>query len=71
MGPLQAEAIRHLEAEVARTRQQAQKAPENSLYNLQLGTLLQQLDFINPDGGRRIPEAEAAYRQDDVSAPES
>lgn len=27
----------------------------------QLGTFLQHLDFIQPNGGQRIPEAEQAY----------
>jgi hypothetical protein len=33
------------------------------MLNVQLASLLQHLDFIQPDGGRRVPEAEAAYRR--------
>ena len=32
------------------------------MLNIQLASLLQHLDFISPDGGLRVPEAEAAYR---------
>lgn len=58
----QAELVQHLETEIVKARQQVAESPSNSLYNAQLATLLQHLDFISPDGGSRIPEAEAAYR---------
>ena len=54
--------MRHLEQEAVKTRQQLAENPHDAMLNVQLASLLQHLDFIQPDGGRRVPEAEAAYR---------
>ena len=59
---VQAETMHQLLQQVEQTREALASDPENSLFNAQLGTLLQHLDYINPDGGSRIPEAERAYR---------
>jgi hypothetical protein len=54
--------MQRLLQQVEQTREALIIDPDNSLFNAQLGTLLQHLDYINPDGGSRIPEAERAYR---------
>ncbi len=43
------------------TRKALQDSPTDGRLYAQLGTFLQHLDFISPDGGSRIPEAEQAY----------
>lgn len=58
---MQAETIRRLTANVEATREALRETPGDSRLHAQLGTFLQHLDFINPDGGSRIPEAELAY----------
>jgi hypothetical protein len=59
---IQAYTIKQIEAEAERMRSLLKKEPDNSLYNAQLATALQQLDYLSPDGGSRIPEAERVYR---------
>eukprot|EP00775_Hariotina_reticulata_P011563 gene11563-11707_t len=51
-----------LEAEVLNLRAEAAKQPHSALLQMQLATALHKLNHINPDGGRRIAEAAAAYR---------
>lgn len=51
-----------LEQEVVRLRGLIAKGPGNSLVHLELATTLHKLNHLKPDGGRRIPEAESAYR---------
>eukprot|EP00879_Flechtneria_rotunda_P025263 GHRR01026836.1.p1 GENE.GHRR01026836.1~~GHRR01026836.1.p1 ORF type:complete len:269 (+),score=92.12 GHRR01026836.1:238-1044(+) len=51
-----------LEAEAVQLRKQAKQQPGNAMVQLQLATTLHKLNHLNPDGGRRIPEAEQAYR---------
>ena len=43
-------------------RAQIIKDPGNPNLHLELATTLHGLDQLHPDGGRRIPEAERAYR---------
>lgn len=59
---LQADMVQQLQQQTEAARDLLKSDPENSFYNAQLGTLLQHLDYISPDGGSRIPEAEQAYR---------
>ena len=59
---VQAETMQRLTQQVEAAREALKSDPDSSLYNAQLGTLLQHLDYISPDGGTRIPEAERAYR---------
>nr|QIG37616.1 sulfotransferase-like protein [Pseudococcomyxa simplex] len=66
----QAETMQRLLQQVEQTREALIIDPDNSLFNAQLGTLLQHLDYINPDGGSRIPEAERAYRKAVEAAPD-
>ncbi|BDA44128.1 probable protein-tyrosine sulfotransferase 1 at C-terminar half [Coccomyxa sp. Obi] len=66
----QAETMQRLTEQVEAARKALKSDPDNSLYNAQLGTLLQHLDYINPDGGSRIPEAERAYRKAAEAAPD-
>ena len=58
---LQGETKRRLEENVEAARKALQDNPTDSRVYAQLGTFLQHLDFISPDGGSRIPEAEQAY----------
>jgi len=53
-----------LEAEVQKLRAEAAGQPSNALLQIQLATALHKLNHVNPDGGRRIAEAAAAYRSD-------
>lgn len=53
--------IRQLEDQAEFLRGMVREQPDNSLHNAQLATTLQHLDFVSPDGGSRIPEAEEAY----------
>lgn len=41
---------------------QIAKDPSNPNLHLELATILHGLDQLHPNGGRRIPEAERAYR---------
>ncbi|CAL8470109.1 g9651 [Coccomyxa elongata] len=66
----QAETMQRLTDQVEAAREALKSDPDNSLYNAQLGTLLQHLDYISPDGGSRIPEAERAYRKAAEVAPD-
>lgn len=54
------------ESQLESLRTSNQRSPENFEILLQLASLLHQLDHAHPDGGSRIPEAEAAYRYDQV-----
>lgn len=60
-GYAQGETKKRLEANVDAARKVLQDNPTDSRMYAQLGTFLQHLDFISPDGGSRIPEAEQAY----------
>ena len=58
---LQAENVGRLEENAQLTRAALRDNPTDSRLYAQLGTLLHHLDFISPNGGARIPEAEQAY----------
>ena len=58
---LQAENVGRLEENAELTRAALRDNPTDSRLYAQLGTLLHHLDFISPNGGARIPEAEQAY----------
>lgn len=51
-----------LDQEVTHLRSNIAKNPSNAFLHLQLATTLHKLNHLKPDGGRRIPEAEKAYR---------
>jgi hypothetical protein len=51
-----------LEKEAAQLRADVERQPGNAMLQLQLATTLHKLNHLNPDGGRRIPEAAKAYR---------
>jgi cytochrome c-type biogenesis protein CcmH/NrfG len=51
-----------LEQEASKLRIEVERQPENAMLHLQLATTLHKLNHLNPDGGRRIPEAAKAYR---------
>ncbi|CAK0736461.1 hypothetical protein CVIRNUC_000749 [Coccomyxa viridis] len=57
----QAENVGRLEENAQLTRAALRDNPTDSRLYAQLGTLLHHLDFISPNGGARIPEAEQAY----------
>ena len=58
----QAFSFQQQEGAAAELRAQIAKDPGNPNLHLQLATALHGLDQLHPDGGRRIPEAEKAYR---------
>ena len=58
---LQAENVARLEENAELTRAALRDNPTDSRLYAQLGTLMHHLDFISPNGGARIPEAEQAY----------
>ncbi|KAL3144289.1 hypothetical protein ABBQ32_004053 [Trebouxia sp. C0010 RCD-2024] len=62
---LQKQAPGSNQQEQAATRLRAQIAsnPHNPNLHLELATILHGLDQLHPNGGRRIPEAEEAYRE--------
>lgn len=51
-----------LDQEVQQLRSALKREPANPYLNLQLATTLHKLNHLKPDGGRRIAEAEKAYR---------
>ena len=59
----QAATVREQQHETAdRLRELARQRPSDYQTHLELATQLHSLDQQYPDGGRRIPEAEQAYR---------
>lgn len=50
------------EQAATRMRAQISKDPRNPNMHLELATILHGLDQLHPNGGRRVPEAEQAYR---------
>lgn len=58
----QASSFQQQEGAATELRAQILKDPGNPNLHLQLATTLHGLDQLHPDGGRRIPEAEKAYR---------
>jgi hypothetical protein len=57
-----AESKASLEQEASKLRVDVERQPGNAMLQLQLATTLHKLNHLNPDGGRRIPEAAKAYR---------
>jgi hypothetical protein len=53
-----------LEKDAVKLRADVERQPGNAMLQLQLATTLHKLNHLNPDGGRRIPEAVKAYRYD-------
>eukprot|EP00878_Enallax_costatus_P014847 GHUV01015542.1.p1 GENE.GHUV01015542.1~~GHUV01015542.1.p1 ORF type:complete len:360 (+),score=114.06 GHUV01015542.1:181-1260(+) len=51
-----------LDQDVVQLRTRIAKEPGNPLLHLELATTLHKLNHLKPDGGRRISEAETAYR---------
>nr|QIG37617.1 sulfotransferase-like protein [Trebouxia lynnae] len=51
------------EQAATRLRGQIADSPDNPNLHLELATILHGLDQLHPNGGRRIPEAERAYRE--------
>ena len=51
-----------LEAKAVRLRASLAADPGSFMKLLKLAAVLQQLDYAAPDGGKRVPEAEALYR---------
>ena len=45
-----------------RLRQDGMRSPDSPEAHIQLATTLHTLDHQSPNGGKRVPEAEAAYR---------
>jgi hypothetical protein len=45
-------------------RQRLAENQDNYNLNLELASILHHLNSVHPDGGTRVPEAEAAYRYD-------
>ncbi|KAK9809069.1 hypothetical protein WJX72_008857 [[Myrmecia] bisecta] len=54
--------VQQMEAQAQQLRELLKQSPDQADLHLQLATLLHQLDHLNPNGGQRIPEAEASYR---------
>jgi hypothetical protein len=53
--------LQALEASIVKAREEIRQKPGDSLLHVQLATLLHKADYIAPDGGSRIAEAEKAY----------
>ncbi len=54
--------LQKLEAATAVARKDIQAKPKDAMQYVQLATLLHKADYMAPDGGSRIAEAEDAYR---------
>lgn len=54
--------LQKLEAAIAVARKDIQANPKDAMQYVQLATLLHKADYMAPDGGSRIAEAEDAYR---------
>ncbi len=53
--------LQALEASIVKAREEIRQKPGDSLRHVELATLLHKADYIAPDGGSRIAEAEQAY----------
>lgn len=51
--------VEELEAKAARLRRDLEGDPGSLRRILALAGALQQLDYVSPNGGKRVPEAEA------------
>jgi hypothetical protein len=58
----QTSSLQQQEHAAAKLQAQIIKDPGNPNLHLELATTLHGLDQLHPDGGRRIPEAERAYK---------
>lgn len=54
--------LHQLDEAIAAARRDIQKKPKDAMRYVELATLLHKADYIAPDGGSRIAEAEDAYR---------
>ena len=61
-GPGSSKDAEQLEAEAEALRRKTLTSPTSLDTHLELAFTLQQLNHYKPDGGKRLPEAEAAYR---------
>lgn len=67
---MQAGGVAALEARAAGLRSAAAARPSDFEAQLELGAALHQLDHLAPNGGKRVPEAAAAYRRAAQLAPQ-